>query len=101
MGAPIKYFSGVNELSAIRWLPRTEAEKLFPGVRCVRVDNFLVMTGWVSGKMQDSNLLPVTRVIEYQKNPSLHKCDARCQSAKSRKCKCACGGKNHGLSNAA
>lgn len=41
-------------------------------------------------------ILPVTRMIEYKSNPSLHKCDARCQSAKGHLCECSCGGKFHG-----
>jgi hypothetical protein len=41
-------------------------------------------------------VLPVTRTIFFKRNPSLHKCDARCQSAKGHDCECQCGGKNHG-----
>lgn len=37
-----------------------------------------------------------TRMIEYKSQPSLHKCDGRCLSAKGHKCECECGGKNHG-----
>lgn len=36
------------------------------------------------------------RSIEFKANPSLHKCDARCEHAKGFKCECSCGGKNHG-----
>ncbi len=42
-----------------------------------------------------------TRIIEYKRNPSLHKCDARCQNAKGRTCECACGGRFHGHAGAA
>jgi hypothetical protein len=38
----------------------------------------------------------VTRAIEMKSNPSKHKCDARCTSAKGFRCECECGGKNHG-----
>lgn len=36
------------------------------------------------------------RKIERKANPSNHKCDARCLTAKGFKCECSCGGKNHG-----
>jgi hypothetical protein len=29
--------------------------------------------------------------------PSAHKCDVRCTSARGTLCRCACGGKNHGI----
>ena len=47
----------------------------------------------------DALYVPVERVIEYKKNPSLHKCDARCQNATGRimKCECRCGGRFHGV----
>jgi hypothetical protein len=38
-------------------------------------------------------------VIDYKTNPSLHKCDARCQNAKGRTCECSCGGQYHGHSH--
>ena len=91
-----KYFSDQREISSIRYLPRCEAERLFPGVQCVRVDSFSVFAGWTPGRMQAADLLPVTRVIEYSSHPSLHRCDSRCQHARGRKCECSCGGKNHG-----
>lgn len=36
------------------------------------------------------------RVIFFQKNPSLHKCNAKCQAARGPNCECSCGGANHG-----
>jgi hypothetical protein len=39
---------------------------------------------------------PTERVIQYAKNPSLHKCGARCMAAKGPQCECSCSGANHG-----
>ena len=36
------------------------------------------------------------RRINYAKNPSLHKCGARCMAAKGPNCECSCSGVNHG-----
>ena len=41
--------------------------------------------------------MPVTRKIYYKRNPSLHKCDARCMNARGHDCECSCGGANHGI----
>lgn len=49
------------------------------------------------GKGPDGSTMQADRKIEYKRNPSLHKCDARCESAKGHKCECSCGGKNHGV----
>jgi hypothetical protein len=42
----------------------------------------------------------VTRIINYKKYPSLHKCDARCLHATGCNCECQCGGVNHGAGGA-
>jgi hypothetical protein len=39
------------------------------------------------------------RKIERKRNPSNHKCDARCMSATGFLCECSSGGKNHGAGN--
>jgi hypothetical protein len=93
----IKYLSGSTELDGgIPWLNRKTFEERFPGVRGIRVDSF----GLYAGVAKNSEeLMPVTRIVEYQKNPSLHKCDARCRSAKGHSCECSCGGKNHGINH--
>lgn len=49
------------------------------------------------GFAPDGSKLQCTRKIEYKSNPSKHKCDARCTTAKGFKCECECGGKNHGI----
>jgi hypothetical protein len=37
------------------------------------------------------------RKIEWKRNPSLHKCNAKCMGGKvNGACECQCGGKNHG-----
>jgi hypothetical protein len=42
--------------------------------------------------------VPVTRAIEYKRNPSRHECDDRCMSGHiNGRCECRCGGRNHGL----
>lgn len=48
------------------------------------------------GHAPDGAVLVCERKIEFKLNGSMHKCDARCQSAKGHKCECECGGKNHG-----
>ncbi len=49
-----------------------------------------------SGIAPTGERLTCTRAIERKRNPSLHKCDARCTNAKGFRCECECGGKNHG-----
>ncbi len=44
-------------------------------------------------------VMPVTRRIEFKSNPSLHKCDARCQNATGHVCECSCHGEFHGAGN--
>jgi len=87
----VKYFHGTTELGNIRWIRNESFAALFPGVKGIRVDSFSKFAGYA-----DNVLLPVERVIEYKKNPTLHKCDARCRHAKGKSCECSCGGANHG-----
>lgn len=49
------------------------------------------------GTAPDGTKMQADRRIDFKKNPSLHKCDARCETAKGHKCECSCGGKNHGI----
>ena len=39
----------------------------------------------------------VTRTVNFKKNPSMHKCEARCLNASGVNCECECGGVNHGI----
>ena len=91
----VTYYSGTMALDGIHSLP---------------VNRFLV----IGGKPSKHNfynrseryvghpasgpdaILPVTRIIFFKKNPSLHKCDARCLNATGQNCECSCGGANHG-----
>jgi hypothetical protein len=92
--ARVIYFSDTTEVSSIIYIRNEEFAAKFPGVKGRRVDSFSMLAGWKAGDMH--TLLPVTRVIDYKRNPSLHKCDVRCQHAKGRSCECSCGGKFHG-----
>jgi hypothetical protein len=72
---------------------------LFPGVKGLRDDSFSKLIGFAADvpyKFDGTGSQPVDRVIYFKKNPSLHKCDARCLNAKGHNCECSCGGKNHG-----
>lgn len=90
----VKYFNGDRELRNIQAFPNA-AFSAMGGVRSKHnwYDSFKRLVG-VS---DDGALVPVTRKIEYKSNPSLHKCDARCQHAKGHSCECSCGGKYHGI----
>jgi len=95
--ATFKYFSGTVELTHIRPMLNAKFAAAFPGIRGIRYDGFHMFVGYAQGATKDGQELPVTRKIEFKSNPSLHKCDARCQSAKGRLCECSCGGKFHGF----
>lgn len=77
--ANIKHFAGNVELTAIH----------HDGSPFVSAKHF-------TGLTPDGRRVQVERMIEFKRNPSLHKCDARCQNAKGFKCECECRGKNHG-----
>lgn len=77
--ANLKYFFGETQLTKIA----------HDGSPYVSAKHF-------TGLLPDGRRVQVERAIEYKSNPSKHKCDARCTSAKGFKCECECGGKNHG-----
>ena len=88
----VKYYSGTQEVNYPRQIANAEFNRLFGFVLVgKRVDSFTKWAGNIGNK-----LMPITRIIEYKKNPSLHKCDARCRHAKGRSCECSCGGQYHG-----
>jgi hypothetical protein len=93
----VKYFSEEIEIFDVWGMDNKEFERLFPGVRGKRSDSFTKLVGHKEPANRKSPLLPMTRRIEYKSNPSLHKCDSRCQHAKGHSCECSCGGKNHGI----
>jgi hypothetical protein len=74
----------------------------FPSAKGRKYDGYSMWVGNAPGHTLDSQALPVTRVIEYKKHPSLHVCNAKCLGGKvNGACECSCGGKNHGRSNVA
>jgi hypothetical protein len=95
-----KYFSADGtELKGPFGLENKKFSALFPGVTGKRWDSFSMLCAFPDGSrytLSGEGSMPVSRVIYYKSNPSLHKCDARCLNAKGRNCECACGGRNHG-----
>jgi hypothetical protein len=94
MTTTTKYFSGDVELTGVFGLGN---EKFFAIGGQRSKANWFDSFHRLAGKSPTGELLPVTRKIFYKKNPSLHKCDARCQNAKGGICECSCGGKYHGI----
>lgn len=98
--ATVKYFAADGtQLHGVFGLDNKKFDALFPGVTGKRWDSFHKFAGFPEGArftMSGEGSLPIVRIIDFKKNPSLHKCDARCQHAKGRTCECSCGGKNHG-----
>jgi hypothetical protein len=92
--ATTKYFSGDKEVTYYGPMKNAAFAAAFPGVKGKWFDSFARIVGKADGVV-----LPVTRVITYKSNPSLHKCDARCMNATGGNCECSCGGKNHGAGN--
>jgi hypothetical protein len=96
--ANMKYFADVGgetvQLAWISTMRNREFEELFPGIKGRRSDSFSRYVGYLDETSKRP--VPEFRSIEFKRNPSLHKCDARCQHAKGHSCECSCGGKNHG-----
>jgi hypothetical protein len=91
----ILYFSGAISLDCVTAIDNKKFESLFPGVKGMRCDSF---TKHVGRSIEAGELLPVTRIIEYKRNPSRHECNARCLNGScTGVCECKCGGRNHGL----
>ena len=84
------------ELRSLTMISNKAFQETFAGVKGRRCDSY---TMWVG---HDSNgvMLPVTRMITYKSQPSLHECNAKCMNGKCNgTCECRCGGKNHGRNN--
>jgi len=64
----------------------------FPGIVGKRADSF---TRWVTFNAA-GEAMPVTRKIEFKKNPSLHKLYARCRMRRAVRVNASCGGKSWG-----
>ena len=91
----VLYFNGTIPLFDVHGVTNLHFESI-GGVKSKhnRYDSFKRLVGYpVKGCPA---ILPVTRRIEYKSNPSLHKCDSRCQSAKGHSCECSCSGQFHG-----
>jgi len=91
-----KYFSGTIELKHAYPMKRASVREKFPVGIIKKFDGFSLLVGTVSGQYDTTDFLPVTRIISYKENGSMHKCDARCRCAKGGNCECACGGQFHG-----
>ena len=95
----MRYFSDFGgqtvELIKIFDMPNKDFAARFPAVICKHSDSFHMFVGYAEGSRDP---LPLTRNIDYKRQPSKHECDARCVHAtgKVMKCECSCGGKNHG-----
>lgn len=96
-----KWFSGSTELKAgfalKNEIVRGKFNREVFQASIQRFDSFSLMVGTLDGKWNETEFLPVTRIIRFDESGSGHKCDARCQSAKGGQCECECGGKNHGI----
>lgn len=104
--ANIKYFSDIDGSTvAIRSVTQMRNEEFavrFPGVKGMRADGYskwvgLSEAGNIRFVGDTSDLLPITRKIEYKSFPSKHECNSKCLNGKHNgTCECQCGGKNHG-----
>ena len=62
-----------------------------------RENGRMLYFGFAADDLEHTTPLTITRGINYKIDaPSLHKCNAKCQSATGPSCECECGGKNHG-----
>lgn len=94
--ARFKYFSDMGgvtlELTGLSQMNNPEFAERFPEVKGMRADGY---SKWVA--MGPQGWMPVTRMIDYKRAPSLHECNAKCLNGKCNGvCECKCGGKNHG-----
>jgi len=99
--ANMKYFSGTEEVFSPQPMRNPKFAELFGNVKAKRVDSFSMLVGYARNTdsrdvVRGNGAKPITRVIEFKRNPSLHKCDARCRNAKGHSCECSCGGQYHG-----
>ena len=98
MANRITYYCGTVKLARVFPL-RLDRFKAIGGVpsKHNRYDSFDRLAGATAGEDgRESAYMPVTRKIEYKRNPSKHKCDSRCRSATGHQCECSCGGQFHG-----
>ena len=96
-----RFFSGETPLVSATHYNRKTFAKLFPGQVGIsgRGQYYLGTEAFWVGRTAEGKELPVTRIIGYSSNPSLHACNAKCQNATGPNCECICGGANHGIMN--
>lgn len=88
-----RYFDGAgDELRGLQTMDKKVFADKFGDVPVRKSDGWSVFVA----RNRAGELRPVVRSIRFKRNPSLHKCDARCMNAKGHDCECSCGGKNHG-----
>ena len=88
------YLGESVELAFCTSMDNKKFSEMFPGVKGIAYDGYSKWAGKIESGAQ---WLPVTRKIEYKKNPSKHECNAKCLNGKHNgTCECKCNGKNHG-----
>jgi hypothetical protein len=97
----MKFFSGTEQVFDAIPMDGKAFVAAFGDAPAKRYDSFSKLVGFARDthsidRVKYVGAKPVTRVIDFKKNPSLHKCDARCRHAKGNSCECECGGKYHG-----
>ena len=101
-----RYFADLNDGSTLEWRDRkVRIGQDRAGAPLYRIDQAKVRgvynkRGMVIGYegWTGESWIAITRTVQFKSNPSLHVCNAKCQSAKGHQCECSCGGKNHGRS---
>ncbi len=99
--ANIKYFSGTEQVFDATSMDNKAVIAAFGALVGKKYDSYSRLVGFAKGthsceRIKYVGAKPVTRVIDFKSNPSLHKCDARCRHAKGGNCECSCGGQFHG-----
>jgi hypothetical protein len=96
-----KFFSGTEQVFDAISMDNRKVVSTFGALVGKKSDSFSRLVGFAKNthSMDRAAFIgakPITRVIDFKSNPSLHKCDARCRHAKGNCCECSCGGKFHG-----
>lgn len=99
--ANVKYFSGTEQVFDPTSMDNKAVIATFGSLVGKKYDGYSRLVGFAKGtdsrdRMNCVGAKPVTRVIQFKSNPSLHKCDSRCRHAKGGDCECSCGGQFHG-----
>jgi hypothetical protein len=102
--AHLKYFAGTEQVFDVIPMNSKAYAAAFGDVSAKRYDSYSKLVGFARDthscdRIKYVGAKPVTRVIEFKANPSLHKCGTKCRHAKGGTCECECGGKYHGAGN--